>query len=454
VLEPHGKIVRSRSRWLLIAALWLALLCRASAVDAVAGAGNAGVGEGAVLRVGTSGDYAPFSVSTSVSNGGQPTGFDIEIARAFALDQGMALHFVAFRWPSLLADLEADRFDLAMSGVTVRPERSLAGRFSIPVTTSGAVVLVRRELAAHDLATLDDPRYAIAVNAGGHLERVARQALPSARLQAIPDNRAVIQALLDGRADAVVTDTMEAPGWLAMRPGLRLIGPLTRDRKAYLSRPDDRELARALDRWLLEREADGSLAVWRELHLPAAAAHHHTASPLRALLASIDERLDLMPLVAEAKRASGESVEVPERETVVIEAALRSVRAAEAALRAGGVELATTDEAQVRALFRSLIEAAKDIQRDVLSRPAAESDEPAPDLARALRPALIRIGDRIAELLPRIAAPAPADDTLRAVREELAGHALEDRRLREIAASIVALQRSSAPVRPSQPPLQ
>jgi cyclohexadienyl dehydratase len=427
----------------------LAFVFLASAIDLEVEADGVEAEEEVVLRVGTSGDYAPFSFGrssgSSIESATELTGFDIDIARAFARDRGLVLRFVPFRWPSLLADLEAGRFDVAMSGITVRAERSVAGRFSVPVTTSGAVVLVRSELAAQDVAALDDPRYAIAVNAGGHLERVARQALPNARLQVIPDNHAVIQALVEGKADGVVSDTLEAPGWLAKRPGLRLIGPLTRDRKAYLSRPDERGLARALDRWLLEREADGSLAAWRELHLPAATAQPRTATPLRALLASIDERLALMPLVAEAKRASGGEIEVPEREIAVIDAALRSLRSAEASMRAEGIEVGKLGDTQVRRLFRSTIEAAKDIQRDVLGEPPAEPAEPAPDLGKALRPALIRIGDRIAELLPLIALTAPASDTLQIVREELARHELEDRRLREISDAIVALQRSAAP---------
>jgi hypothetical protein len=119
-------------------------------------------------------------------------------------------------------------------------------------------------------------------------------------------------------------------------------------------------------------------------------------------------------------------------------------------MRAAGIEVGKLGDTQVRRLFRSTIEAAKDIQRDVLGEPPAEPAEPAPDLGKALRPALIRIGDRIAELLPLVALTAPASDTLRIVREELAQHALEDRRLREISDAIVALQRSGAPTQSPQ----
>ena len=93
------------------------------------------------LRVGTSGDYAPFSVD----EGGALSGFDVAVARAFADDAGLALRFERFAWPALARDVAAARFTVAMSGVTVRPERSVVGRFSVPVARSGAVVLARRK---------------------------------------------------------------------------------------------------------------------------------------------------------------------------------------------------------------------------------------------------------------------------------------------------------------------
>ena len=72
------------------------------------------------LRVGTSGDYPPFSSAQKESF----QGFDIAVARAYAADRGLELEFVRFRWPQLLQRLDEGAFDLAMSGVTVRPERS------------------------------------------------------------------------------------------------------------------------------------------------------------------------------------------------------------------------------------------------------------------------------------------------------------------------------------------
>jgi cyclohexadienyl dehydratase len=222
--------------------------------------------EGGVLRVGTSGDYPPFSLAT----GEDPIvfeGFDVDVARAYAEERGLVLVLERFRWPELIRDLEADRFDLAMSGVTIVPKRSAAGRFSVPVVETGAVVLARQPERFPDLAALNRSIVRIGVNAGGYLEEVADQWFRRATVVAIPDNATVLKALLSEDVHAVVTDTAEAPLWMESAEGLKLLGPLTRDRKAYLIGADRPGLAADLDRWLLEREADGSLGALRRRHL-------------------------------------------------------------------------------------------------------------------------------------------------------------------------------------------
>ena len=380
-----------------------------------------------VLRVGTSGDYAPFSLD----EGEGPEGFDVAVARRFAADREWKLELVSFRWPELLEGLAAKRYDVAMSGVTVRPERSVAGSFSIPVATSGALALVQADSPYLDADALGLPGIRLAVNAGGHLENVARTRFPRATILAIPDNRAVLDALLGYKVDAVVTDDLEQDHWRKRAPGLRALGPLSRDRKAYLWGPEQGELARTLDAWLLERERDGTLAELRTEHLGPT--RPTVATPLGALLAAIDERLDLMPAVAAAKRRAGLALHAPEREQRVLEAALAGAK--EAALASDTVPL---PEHRVRALFRAQIEAALAVQQAVLSAPP-DPKAASLELETELRPALLRIGDRIAWLLVRLPGPLDPGDVERQTSEALDAPGLESQHEAAIADAIAQL---------------
>lgn len=405
-----------------------------------------------VLRVGVSGDYPPFSERVDAGTervGARPgpvdyVGFDVSAARSLAHDLGYTVEWVPFRWPELEAALASGRFDVAMSGVTVRPERSVRGRFTLPVAETGAVVLVRTAVLARlavgartddPLRGLDDASLRVAVNAGGHLERVTRARFRRAAIVAIPDNRAVREALADADVEAAVTDTLEAPGWIRDLAGVSVVGPVTRDRKAWWLSPDAEVLARRLDAWLLAAEADGTLAAWRGEWFDAPGPR--TAEPLAALLAACDERLALMPFVAEYKRREGLPVVDPSREERVLAAAIGSVR--EAARREGR---AAPDEAAVRDFYRAQIDAAVEVQQRVLAaEPGGPGLEPF-DLETELRPALLRIGDRMAWLLPRLAngGPVGPGQLDRRVRAALEGHGLSAARLDAIGHAIAAVR--------------
>ncbi|HEY8120827.1 MAG TPA: transporter substrate-binding domain-containing protein [Myxococcota bacterium] len=361
------------------------------------------------LRVAVTGDYPPLCELTET---GDYAGLDPDVARAFAAERGYAIEWVALSWPELDAALAAGRFDVAMTGVTVRPDRSIAGRFSLPIAESGAVVLARDPALASE-AALAQPGVSLTVNAGGHLERVARALFPSAAITPLQGNAAVRDAFASGAAVAVVTDTLEAARWRALVPGAAQLGPLTRDVKAYWLPADRSALAAELDAWLLAREGDGTLARLRAHALGAEQAERRTALPALALIAALAERLALMPAVAEAKRASGAPVLVPEREAAVISAAVASVQAAARSdARAAPAPLA------LEKFFGALLEASRGVQSAVLAAPAPASPASvaAYDLDTQLRPALTRITERIAALVPRL----PTRLSESALSEELA----------------------------------
>ena len=390
------------------------------------------------LRVGTSGDYPPFSLARD-PRATDYEGFDIALARAYAADRQLALEFVRFRWPRLTAELQAGRFDVAMSGVTVRPERSAAGRFTLPVVESGAVLVAGDPDRFDDLAQLNLPRVRIGVNAGGHLERAAREHFPRATLLAIPDNAAVLRTLREAHVDAVVSDSLEADVWQRGDPDLVRLGPFTRDRKAFLVRPDAAALAADLDDWLLSKERDGTLARLRAEHLGVGAGLA-TAAPLPALVAALDERLSLMPVIAAVKRRSGLPLEVPEREAAVLDAA-----AAAALEAAHDRNVAPPSFLDLRKFYRALLEAAKEVQWKASRDPSFAPEEPLPELGGALRPAIERIDARIARLLVELPGDLDTAAARAAVADGLRTERLGDASKRAIADALAALGRRTTP---------
>ncbi|MBJ22916.1 MAG: transporter substrate-binding domain-containing protein [bacterium] len=404
------------------------------------------------LRVGTSGDYPPFSHWRSGDV--EPVGFSVDVARAYATGRGRSVEWVRFRWPELTGDLERHRFDLVLSGVTVRADRSVAGRFSLPLTTSGAVALVEGSSDLRTPSDLERPGLQLAVNAGGHLERVARTLLAEARIHPVDRNENVLGHLGRSGIEAVMTDTLEAPIWRSKRPGLRVIGPLTRDRKAAWFPKASATEIRRFDDWLIRAEAEGLLADLRRTHgLPEA----RTADLPRALLAALDERLSLMTGVARAKRTLGAAVEDPTRERRVLDSASAAVR--RAAVRNG---IPAPQDGAIRRLYRAQIEAAKWIQRNWLdsrnpgaatANTAAQTSAQA-NLDESLRPALIFLGDRIATLIVRTTDDRLSNLVYEDIAAALTRHGLPEAHLHalhEALAGIATHDRSPPPSKSRRP---
>jgi len=202
-----------------------------------------------VLRIGTTGDYAPFS---SVRQR-HLSGVDIELARALARGLGLEPVFVRTSWPSLLADLGGDRFDLAMSGIADTPARRAAGTVSIGYLSGGKTILARCADARRwaTLADLDHAGVRVIVNPGGTNEQFVRAALRHAQIRIYPDNTTIFEEIRSGRADAMITDDFEAELQHRRHPELcrTFAGVLTRAEKVALLAPDP-ALRAAVNDWL------------------------------------------------------------------------------------------------------------------------------------------------------------------------------------------------------------
>jgi hypothetical protein len=129
---------------------------------------------------------------------------------------------------------------------------------------------------------------------------------------------------------------------------------------------------------------------------------------------------------------------VPEREARVVDAALARVRKTE--LEAKIAPSRAIPEAAVRQLFRAQIEAAKSIQRRVLALARPAGSPVPPDLDGALRPALLRIGDRIARLVVELPAGIGADEIRTLSVRELGSLNLPEGRVDDLADALVALR--------------
>jgi cyclohexadienyl dehydratase len=219
--------------------------------------GLARVNATGVLRIGTTGDYAPFTLES----GGVLEGADVELAVALAQELHARPVFVHTSWPSLAEDLRRDRFDVAVSGISDTAARAAVGYFSAPYHLGGKTIVARCADRARygSVEKVDRPGVRVVANPGGTNEQFARAHVHAATLIIHGDNRTIFDELLSRRADVMFTDDVEADLQALRHPGelcRAYQGTLTNGAKRiYMARDD--ALRAAVDAWLAHAIAAG-----------------------------------------------------------------------------------------------------------------------------------------------------------------------------------------------------
>jgi cyclohexadienyl dehydratase len=213
------------------------------------------------LRIGMTGDYAPFGSDA----GGVLTGSDVALALALAKSLDAQPRFVRTSWPTLMRDFRDGRFDIAVGGVSVTPERAQQATFSRAYHHGGKTPIVRCGTQAQfdTLAEIDQPAVRVIVNPGGTNESFARERLAHAQLRVHPDNRSIFDELLAGRADVMVTDDVEVELQTRRRGGLcrATTVTFTQGDKAILM-PRDKPFNASVDGWLAKQVRTGQTTRW------------------------------------------------------------------------------------------------------------------------------------------------------------------------------------------------
>lgn len=216
-----------------------------------------------VLRVGTTGDYRPFTALDKAS--GAYSGFDIDLARSLGAALGVKVEFEPTSWPSLTRDFDAGAFDIAMGGVSVTLERAKKGFFSAPYLREGKTPIAR--CADKDkyqtLAQIDSPGVRVIANPGGTNERFDRTHLHTAEIVVYGDNLTIFDEIAKGDADLMITDASETRFQQKQHAGVLCAihpdRPFDFAEKAYWM-PRDPALRAFVDQWLHLAMENGSFA--------------------------------------------------------------------------------------------------------------------------------------------------------------------------------------------------
>lgn len=215
-----------------------------------------------VLRIGTTGDYQPISWFEN----NQYSGFDIDIAKAMSRELNVKIKFVKTSWKTLNDDLRNDKFDIAMSGVSITKEREKDFLFSEPVLIDKKVAIIRcsDRNRLRSFNEINQKNVRIIENIGGTNEMCAKQFYKNAHLILIRNNKVVFSKIIDSQADAMITDRIEAEYYSKKNPTLLCVVDIPNkysyvSKKAYMLKKDNFELRNQINNFIEKIKKDSTL---------------------------------------------------------------------------------------------------------------------------------------------------------------------------------------------------
>lgn len=215
--------------------------------------------ESGILRIGTTGDYAPFSYYADDTL----AGIDIEMGKDLAASLNVDYQFVTTSWPDLMRDLEADKYDIGMSGISWNDKRQESAHFSIAYHQGGKSPISRCADVSkfNSLAKIDRVETRMIVNPGGTNQKFLNANIANANIRVFDDNTRIFTEIINGTADVMITDLIEVQLQSARHPELcASMGNTTLSHleKAYLL-PQDNKWKLYVDKWLFKHKQAGTL---------------------------------------------------------------------------------------------------------------------------------------------------------------------------------------------------
>lgn len=219
------------------------------------------------LTMATNAAFPPYEFY----EGGEIVGIDAEIAALIAEKLGMELVIDDMEFDSIIAAVQSGKADIGMAGMTVTEDRLKTVNFSTSYATGKQVIIVAE---GSDIASPDDlegKTIGVQLTTTGDLYITwdyVDEGL--AEIDRYSKGADAIQALLQGKVDAVVIDNEPAKVFVEQNKGLRILETeYTIEDYAIAISKQNTELLEKINAALAELTASGQLQAIIDKYIPA-----------------------------------------------------------------------------------------------------------------------------------------------------------------------------------------
>ncbi|MBQ6755434.1 MAG: transporter substrate-binding domain-containing protein [Oscillospiraceae bacterium] len=253
---------------IIMAAVMLFALAACTAGNTDGGDTLAQIKSRGTITIATEGDWSPWTYHDTDTD--ELVGFDIELAKEIGKELGVTVEFKETDWDSILAGVDAGRFDIACNGVDWTAERAEKYHFSTPYVYMQEVIVTRKDNEdIHSMEDLKGKKTANSPNSTYADEAIAM----GAEVTYVNTLAETIQVLEQGRVDATVNAKVSIEDYLREHPdaNIKIVYESEGTSVCVPTQKNDehKSLIDAVDAALQKMRDDGRLAALSEKYFGA-----------------------------------------------------------------------------------------------------------------------------------------------------------------------------------------
>lgn len=166
------------------------------------------------LTIGTDSTYPPFEY---VDSAGHFLGFDMDVGRALCKDMKVECKFVSNDWDGIIPALQAKKFDMILSSMSITPEREKLVDFSNKIYNTPPAIAVAKDSGIKTLADLKGKT--LGAQSSTTHANYAEKHLADSDLKLYPTADEYKLDMADGRIDGVIDDVVVLSEWVKSKDG-------------------------------------------------------------------------------------------------------------------------------------------------------------------------------------------------------------------------------------------
>lgn len=210
---------------------------------------------GGVLVMATNAEFPPYEYH----DGGEIVGIDVEVAGAIAEKLGMTLEIEDIAFDSIIPELQSGKADIGAAGMTVSEDRLKNVDFSDTYTTASQVIIVKEDSDITGPDDLAGKYIGVQLGTTGDIYASDYEAEGST-IERYNKGFEAVQAMLQGKIDAVVIDVEPAKVFVSQNEGIKILDEaLTVEEYAIAVKKGNTELLEKINKALGELKESGEL---------------------------------------------------------------------------------------------------------------------------------------------------------------------------------------------------